>query len=116
MHLSPPTLHPKYHYRDFIGGILLITRAQYEQLDGMSNLFWGWGKEDDEFAQRLREKHIHVRAPTDIPPLWINREPVADFETRQPVLLHSHNDARRARDKVRLGEQANLRKDAGRDK
>lgn len=116
MHLSPASLHPKYHYPDFLGGVLVLSRALYVRLDGMSNLFWGWGKEDDEFAQRLREQSITVAAPHNIPPLWVNRQPVADIATRPPVFEHIHDDQERPRDKNRIGDQAKLKKDANRDK
>lgn len=29
-HLTPPELHPKYHYPTFLGGILLLTRSQFQ--------------------------------------------------------------------------------------
>ncbi len=44
----------QYDYPTFIGGILLISRVQYSQVDGMSNKYWGWGLEDDEFFVRYR--------------------------------------------------------------
>lgn len=30
----------------------MVTHKDYEFLNGMSNHFWGWGKEDDEFRER----------------------------------------------------------------
>merc|ERR1719394_650995 len=41
LHIASPELHPKYDYPTFIGGILLISRKHYNQLDGMSNKYWG---------------------------------------------------------------------------
>merc|ERR1712117_262791 len=43
LHISSHELHPKYDYPTFIGGILLMTRKHYKQVDGMSNKYWGWG-------------------------------------------------------------------------
>ena len=37
LHIASPELHPKYDYPTFIGGILLISRKHYNQVDGMSN-------------------------------------------------------------------------------
>ena len=34
LHISAPGLHPKYNYPTFIGGILLISRKMYKQVDG----------------------------------------------------------------------------------
>ena len=47
-HLSAPDLHPKYHYKSFVGGILLINRDHFEKVNGMSNNYWGWGLEGGE--------------------------------------------------------------------
>ena len=73
-HVAAPDLHPKYHYKTFVGGILILTAEQFEkvyavyvgsagilircalfQCNGLSNLFWGWGREDDEFYRRMIE-------------------------------------------------------------
>ena len=63
-HLAAPGLHPKYDYSTFIGGILLITREQFELLNGMSNRYWGWGLEDDEFGFRIKEAKLKVQRPS----------------------------------------------------
>lgn len=44
-HVAAPNLHPKYHYKTFVGGILLITREHFEKVNGLSNNYWGWGLE-----------------------------------------------------------------------
>ena len=31
-HVSAPFLHPKYHYKTFVGGILIMSVAQFEQV------------------------------------------------------------------------------------
>lgn len=31
------------------------------QCNGMSNRFWGWGREDDEFYRRLRKAELQVK-------------------------------------------------------
>ncbi|KAJ8686952.1 hypothetical protein QAD02_022746 [Eretmocerus hayati] len=65
-HISSPELHPKYHYATFVGGILLINRRHFVQVNGMSNKYWGWGLEDDEFYVRLKEAKINVTRPMNI--------------------------------------------------
>lgn len=65
-HVSAPNLHPRYHYKTFIGGILLINREHYFQVNGMSNKYWGWGLEDDEFYVRLKEENLLVYRPQNI--------------------------------------------------
>ena len=66
LHLSPPGLHPKYDYPNFIGGIMLITTEHFKSVNGMSNRFWGWGLEDDEFFARLQEADLELQRPQNI--------------------------------------------------
>lgn len=59
-HITAPEYHPKYHYEKFIGGILMLTLEDYKKLDGMSNKYWGWGLEDDEFYLRIVDSKINL--------------------------------------------------------
>ena len=43
-----------YNYTKFIGGVLMLTLKDFKMLNGLSNKYWGWGLEDDEFYLRLR--------------------------------------------------------------
>ena len=67
---ASPALHPLYHYARYFGGIVLLTPAQYRRVDGLSNLFWGWGREDDEFYLRVLDAGYSVQRPdpTGAPP------------------------------------------------
>lgn len=65
-HISSPELHPRYHYATFVGGILLIKREHFTQVNGMSNKYWGWGLEDDEFYVRLKEAGLGVTRPQNV--------------------------------------------------
>ncbi|XP_053619877.1 beta-1,4-galactosyltransferase 7 [Plodia interpunctella] len=66
VHISSPQTHPKYHYDTFIGGILLIKNEHFELVKGMSNNYWGWGLEDDEFYVRLKDAGLKVKRPENI--------------------------------------------------
>ncbi|KAJ8920097.1 hypothetical protein NQ315_011752 [Exocentrus adspersus] len=66
VHLAAPELHPKYHYSKFIGGILLINREHFQLVNGLSNRYWGWGLEDDEFYVRLKDAQLNVTRPENI--------------------------------------------------
>ncbi|XP_011569357.3 beta-1,4-galactosyltransferase 7 [Plutella xylostella] len=66
LHISSPKTHPKYHYSTFIGGILLVKKEHYELVNGMSNKYWGWGLEDDEFYVRLKEAGLKVTVPANV--------------------------------------------------
>ncbi|XP_046616276.1 beta-1,4-galactosyltransferase 7 isoform X1 [Neodiprion virginianus] len=72
-HIASPELHPRYHYPTFVGGILLVnssrnfpSREQFVQVNGMSNKYWGWGLEDDEFYVRLKEAGLNVGRPENV--------------------------------------------------
>jgi len=36
-HIASPELHPLYHYKSFIGGILLITKAHFQHVSTNSD-------------------------------------------------------------------------------
>uniref|UniRef100_A0A8R1HWT1 Uncharacterized protein n=1 Tax=Caenorhabditis japonica TaxID=281687 RepID=A0A8R1HWT1_CAEJA len=59
-HITSPQYHPKYHYEKFIGGILMLTLVDYKRLNGMSNKYWGWGLEDDEFYLRIVDSKLNL--------------------------------------------------------
>lgn len=65
-HVAAPHLHPRYHYEKFVGGILLVNRDHFGLVNGMSNKYWGWGLEDDEFFVRLRDANLNVTRPENI--------------------------------------------------
>lgn len=44
----------------------MVSHENYAKLDGMSNNFWGWGAEDDEFREQIRKKKIKVTHPENI--------------------------------------------------
>lgn len=66
LHIASPEFHPKYHYQTFVGGILLINRNHFAQVNGMSNKYWGWGLEDDEFYVRIRDAGLIITRPQGI--------------------------------------------------
>ena len=53
-------------YFNFSGGILLITREHFNLVNGMSNNYWGWGLEDDEFHRRLVDNDLSIQRPSNI--------------------------------------------------
>lgn len=65
-HVASPEYHPRYHYPNFVGGILIIKREDFISVNGMSNKYWGWGLEDDEFYVRLKEAGLNITRPTNL--------------------------------------------------
>jgi len=43
----------KLEYPEFFGGVTGVTWDQYKLVNGYSNMFWGWGGEDDDFHTRI---------------------------------------------------------------
>uniref|UniRef100_A0A3P9L307 Beta-1,4-galactosyltransferase n=1 Tax=Oryzias latipes TaxID=8090 RepID=A0A3P9L307_ORYLA len=91
-HVASPELHPLYHYKTYVGGILLLTKKHYRMCNGMSNRFWGWGREDDEFYRRLRKAELQLYRPSGI-------------TTGSKTFLHLHDPAWRKRDQKRVASQ-----------
>ncbi|XP_065883534.1 beta-1,4-galactosyltransferase 7-like isoform X2 [Dysidea avara] len=81
-HVSSPELHPLYHYKTFIGGIFIMTKEQYERVNGLSNLFWGWGREDDELYLRIREVGM---------PMSRKRDRETGLDTVKYTVVKQHN-------------------------
>lgn len=94
-HVSSPGLHPEYNYSTFIGGILIINKQDFIFTNGMSNRYWGWGREDDEFYLRLKKANITVQRPD-----------LSDFVTGSKFTFFNNHDAnKRKRDKKRFLKQ-----------
>uniref|UniRef100_A0A2P2IBE9 Beta-1,4-N-acetylgalactosaminyltransferase n=1 Tax=Hirondellea gigas TaxID=1518452 RepID=A0A2P2IBE9_9CRUS len=91
-HLAAPHLHPRYHYPTFIGGVLLLTRKQMIEVNGLSNVYWGWGLEDDELFARLRDAHLVIHRPGNI---------TAGLKS----FRHMHDRRVRKRDQIRCFDQ-----------
>ncbi|XP_061542441.1 beta-1,4-galactosyltransferase 7 isoform X1 [Phycodurus eques] len=91
-HVASPDLHPLYHYKTYVGGILLLTKKHYRMCNGMSNRFWGWGREDDEFYRRLRKADLQLFRPSGI-------------GTGYGTFRHVHDPAWRKRDQKRVAAQ-----------
>nr|CAG4641102.1 EOG090X0AZ6 [Eulimnadia texana] len=93
LHLASPKFHPRYNYTTFVGGILLLTKEDFAKLNGMSNRYWGWGLEDDEFYVRMKEGGIVVTRPDHI------------TTGRHDTFRHIHNAKKRVRDRERCFNQ-----------
>uniref|UniRef100_A0AC34QH89 Beta-1,4-galactosyltransferase 7 n=1 Tax=Panagrolaimus sp. JU765 TaxID=591449 RepID=A0AC34QH89_9BILA len=99
-HIASPEYHPKqrYNYTKFIGGILLLTMDDFKKVNGMSNKYWGWGLEDDEFYLRLRDGNLlsQLQRPTNL------------STGREKTFLHNHDDHERKRDQKYIYNQKNM--------
>ncbi|XP_063974288.1 beta-1,4-N-acetylgalactosaminyltransferase bre-4-like [Diachasmimorpha longicaudata] len=54
-------------YTDLFGGVSAMSREQFRLVNGFSNVFWGWGGEDDDMANRIKSQNLHIsRYPANI--------------------------------------------------
>lgn len=49
---------PRTTFEEYFGGVTLFPMDKFEEIDGYSNKYWGWGYEDDDLRLRCYEKHI----------------------------------------------------------
>ncbi|XP_078687272.1 uncharacterized protein LOC144919644 [Branchiostoma floridae x Branchiostoma belcheri] len=52
-------------YEHFLGGVVALSAAQYDRLNGYSNLFCGWGGEDDDLFMRLYSHRLTLSRPEE---------------------------------------------------
>ena len=45
-------------YKEFFGGVSVLTVEQFRKINGFPNAFWGWGGEDDDLWNRYVEVQI----------------------------------------------------------
>ncbi|VDP52996.1 unnamed protein product [Schistosoma margrebowiei] len=54
-------------YQENFGGVIAISRQQFEKVGGFSNVYFGWGGEDDDFYKRIiYQNYSIVRYPAEI--------------------------------------------------
>lgn len=62
-HLAGKASQFKYQmpYAEYLGGITAFSRENFEQINGFSNDFWGWGGEDDDLRNRVLAAGLEIR-------------------------------------------------------
>lgn len=80
LHLSAliDKFHYQLHYGTEFGGATAMTKEQYERVNGYSNLFFGWGREDSDMERRIGNLGIQIAKP----------EPVETAKYK--MMLHFH--------------------------
>jgi len=53
----------KLPYRNNFGGCGAFKRHDFKDINGMSNLFWGWGGEDDDLYCRIKRRGYELTRP-----------------------------------------------------
>ena len=62
LHMSArvSTFAYKLPYPTIFGGVTALTGQHFEQVNGYSNLFWGWGGEDDDMYNRVQDHGLDI--------------------------------------------------------
>lgn len=47
-------------YADLFGGVIGMSRSHFQLVNGFSNMFWGWGGEDDDMASRVKAHDLNI--------------------------------------------------------
>ncbi|CAF0931090.1 unnamed protein product [Rotaria sordida] len=63
MSVAVDEMNYKLTYEELIGGVFNIRPDHFLTVNGYSNLYWGWGAEDDDLYYRLKELSIKVIRP-----------------------------------------------------
>ncbi|KAH9504476.1 Beta-1,4-galactosyltransferase 4 [Bulinus truncatus] len=69
-------------YRGYFGGVVALTRDQFLDVNGNSNLYFGWGGEDDDLLMRCQNKAYSVEK---------GKPSVYHYN----MLIHERNDRKR---------------------
>jgi beta-1,4-galactosyltransferase 1 len=52
-------------YYNLVGGVLALNRYHLNRTNGFSNLYWGWGAEDDDMSMRIIDSGFKITRPTN---------------------------------------------------
>ncbi|KAJ9574909.1 hypothetical protein L9F63_007928 [Diploptera punctata] len=67
MSSSLDTFRYNLPYQELFGGAVAILKKQFELVNGFSNIFFGWGGEDDDFQNRIINRGMSLcRFPPDV--------------------------------------------------
>jgi len=51
-------------YKTIFGGVESLSREHFQLVNGFSNIYWGWGGEDDDLYQRISAKGLKLTRPS----------------------------------------------------
>jgi hypothetical protein len=94
----------RYPSPSYLGGCVAVNALDFrDKVNGFSNLFWGWGGEDDDFRERLRSVRLQVQR--------VEGESYVDLEDMSLVSKLQYlrdNPALKCRDKWECRDAARL--------
>lgn len=52
-------------YTSLFGGVTVLTTDQFRDVNGFSNMYWGWGGEDDDMFTRIFSRGYSITRPPE---------------------------------------------------
>lgn len=82
-HLSVAIDEMEYRlaYELLVGGVLNMKTEHFQLVNGYSNMYWGWGGEDDDMAYRILYKRLKIIRP----PTAVARYKMVRHQKRKPA-------------------------------
>ena len=53
----------RYPYGTDFGGVTMMSSQNYSTVNGHTNVFWGWGREDSDIEHRIHTEHMKIEKP-----------------------------------------------------
>ena len=85
----------------YVGGVSVLSNSDFKKINGFSNVFWGWGGEDDDLYHRLLFHNLTLTRPFDGQPSFIISQ------ARYSML--DHNEAKPNPERMELISQGKQR-------
>ena len=82
----------KLPYPQYFGGVTLITREDFEEANGYSNEYWGYGFEDLDLLYRLKESGAYLEKFYDLNRVYSNYDELDILPYRIDEVSPSTND------------------------
>lgn len=62
-HMSMYCSQFEYKRKNMFGGVVIFTKEQFQRVNGFSNLYQGWGAEDNDMYLRVKQYYKHEYRP-----------------------------------------------------
>ncbi|XP_071455371.1 beta-1,4-N-acetylgalactosaminyltransferase bre-4-like [Hetaerina americana] len=87
MSVAVDELNYRLPYKVLVGGVFSIRTEHFFRVNGYSNLYWGWGGEDDDMGYRVQQAGLVITRP----PEWIARYTMIKHVKRRPLAWRVRN-------------------------
>ena len=96
----------KLPYPQYFGGVILISREDFEEANGYSNEYWGYGFEDLDLLHRLKESGAYLEKFYDLNKVYSNYDELDILPYRIEEVNPSTNDKKHKLNCVKFTENS----------